>query len=94
MNKIEENMKALEGKSTDEISTTVVSSFEEILGDDFNGSLKVSLDDAGQEINCESSLDRKGKSILIGKKGSTITKVAHIVSKKLELPSVVRIHIV
>ena len=94
MNKIEENMKALEGKSTDEISTTVVSSFEEILGDDFNGSLKVSLDDAGQEINCESSLDRKGKSILIGKKGSTITKVAQIVSKKLGLPSIVRIHIV
>ena len=94
MNKIEENRKALEGKSTDEISTTVVSSFEEILGDNFNGSLKVSLDDAGQEINCESSLDRKGKSILIGKKGSTITKVAQIVSKKLGLPSVVRIHIV
>jgi len=93
MNKIEENRKALGEKSADDISSIVVSSFEETLGGDFKESLKVSLDDTGQEIYCETSLGG-GKSILIGKEGNTIRRVAQIVSKKLGLRSVVRIHIV
>ncbi len=92
--KIEEIMTALEEKSADEISSTVVSAFEETLGDDFKGSLRVSLDTEKQEIYCESSLNRKEKSILIGKHGNTIKRVAAQTSEKLGLPSIVRINIV
>ncbi len=79
--------KILEEKSADEISSIVISSFEEILGDDFNGDLSVSLDIEEHEINCElpSRYRKKRKQILIGKGGSTIKQVAKQISEKLDL---------
>ena len=79
--------KILEEKSAEEISSIVISAFKEILGDDFNGNLSVSLDIEKLEINCElpSRLRKKRKRILIGKGGSTIKQVAKQTSEKLGL---------
>ena len=78
--------KILEEKSADEISSIVISSFEEILGDDFKGDLEVSLDIENFEIKCKpSSRSYKRKRILIGKDGSTIKQVAKQISEKLDL---------
>jgi len=78
--------KILEEISADEISSIVISTFKEILGDDFKGDLEVSLDIENFEIKCKpSSRSYKRKRILIGKDGSTIKQVVKQISEKLGL---------
>ena len=87
----EEGWKILEEKSTDEIYTTVYDSFREIIGEELEGDIDISLGNRSSPgnfvITCKPSV-KKDKWTLIGKDGVTATEASKRASEKLGVANI------
>ena len=85
-----EGRKILEEKSTDEIYTTVYDSFREIIGEELEGDIDISLGNrspGSHVITCKPSV-KKDRWTLIGKDGVTATEASKRASEKLGVANI------